>query len=58
MMRVLIVDDHALVRAGIALLLGHQDDMEPVGQAGTAAEAIKLARHHPVGRHDARRRGS
>ena len=36
MMRVLIVDDHALVRAGIALLLGHQDDMEPVGQAGTA----------------------
>jgi hypothetical protein len=26
------------------LLLGHQDDMEPVGQAGTAAEAIKLAR--------------
>jgi two-component system response regulator NreC len=44
MMRVLIVDDHALVRAGIALLLGHQDDMEPVGQAGTAAEAVKLAR--------------
>ena len=44
MMRVLIVDDHALVRAGIDLLLGHQDDMEPVGQAGTAAEAIKLAR--------------
>ena len=43
MMRVLIVDDHALVRAGIALLVGHQDDMEPVGQAGTAAEAIKLA---------------
>ena len=32
--RVLIVDDHSLVRAGISLLLGHQDDMEPVGQAG------------------------
>lgn len=42
-MRVLIVDDHSLVRTGIALLIGHQDDMEPVGQAGTAAEAIKLA---------------
>ena len=43
MMRVLIVDDHSLVRAGIALLIGGQEDMEPVGQAGTAAEAIKLA---------------
>lgn len=43
MMRILIVDDHSLVRAGIALLIGHQDDMEPVGQAGTAAEAIELA---------------
>ena len=43
MMRVLIVDDHSLVRAGIALLIGGQDDMEPVGQAGTAAEAIRLA---------------
>jgi DNA-binding NarL/FixJ family response regulator len=42
-MRVLIVDDHSLVRAGIALLIGGQEDMEPVGQAGTAAEAIKLA---------------
>ena len=43
MMRILIVDDHSLVRAGIALLIGHQDDMEPVGQAGTAADAIELA---------------
>jgi DNA-binding NarL/FixJ family response regulator len=43
MMRVLVVDDHPLVRAGISLLLGHQDDMEAVGEAGTAAEAIELA---------------
>jgi DNA-binding NarL/FixJ family response regulator len=42
--RVLIVDDHALVRAGIALLLEHQDDMTPVGEAGTAAEAVAMAR--------------
>ena len=42
MNRVLVVDDHSLVRAGISLLLEHQDDMEPVGQAGTAAEAIRL----------------
>jgi len=40
--RVLVVDDHSLVRAGISLLLEHQDDMEPVGQAGTAAEAVRL----------------
>ena len=38
----LVVDDHSLVRAGISLLLEHQDDMEPVGQAGTAAEAVSL----------------
>lgn len=44
MNRVLIVDDHSLVRAGIALLLDHQDDMTPVGQAGTAAEAVALAK--------------
>jgi DNA-binding NarL/FixJ family response regulator len=44
MNRVLIVDDHSLVRAGIALLLEHQDDMTPVGQAGTAAEAVAMAR--------------
>jgi DNA-binding NarL/FixJ family response regulator len=42
--RVLIVDDHSLVRAGIALLLEHQDDMTAVGQAGTAADAVAMAR--------------
>jgi len=40
--RVLVVDDHSLVRAGISLPLEHQEDMEPVGQAGTAAEAVRL----------------
>jgi DNA-binding NarL/FixJ family response regulator len=40
--RILVVDDHSLVRSGISLLLEHQDDMEPVGQAGTAAEAVRL----------------
>ena len=34
--RVLIVDDHAVVRAGLALLLNAQEDFEPVGEAGTA----------------------
>jgi len=38
--RVLIVDDHAVVRAGLRLLLDAQDDIETVGEAGDAREAI------------------
>jgi len=42
--RVLIVDDHAVVRAGIRLLLEAEDGLEPVGEAGTAQEAVFQAR--------------
>jgi DNA-binding NarL/FixJ family response regulator len=42
--RVLIVDDHAVVRAGLKLLLDAEDDLEAVGEAGTAREAIFEAR--------------
>ena len=42
--RVLIVDDHAVVRAGLKLLLEAEDDLEAVGEAGTAREAIFEAR--------------
>jgi DNA-binding NarL/FixJ family response regulator len=42
--RVLIVDDHAVVRAGLKLLLDAQDDLEAVGEAGTAKDAIFQAR--------------
>jgi two-component system response regulator NreC len=42
--RVLIVDDHAVVRAGLTLLLNAEDDIEAVGEAGTAREAIFQAR--------------
>jgi two-component system response regulator NreC len=42
--RVLIVDDHAVVRAGLKLLLDAQDDLEPVGEAGNARDAIFEAR--------------
>ena len=42
--RVLIVDDHAVVRAGLKLLLEAEDDLEPVGEAGTGREAIFQAR--------------
>jgi len=42
--RVLIVDDHAVVRSGIRLLLAQEEDIEPVGEAGTGKEAIFQAR--------------
>jgi two-component system response regulator NreC len=42
--RVLVVDDHAVVRSGISLLLAQEPDMEPVGEASTGREAIFEAR--------------
>ena len=42
--RVLIVDDHAVVRAGLALLLNAEKDLEAVGEAGSAREAVFEAR--------------
>jgi DNA-binding NarL/FixJ family response regulator len=41
--RVLIVDDHAIVRTGLSQLLGTADDLELVGAAGSGAEAVTLA---------------
>jgi DNA-binding NarL/FixJ family response regulator len=42
--RVVIVDDHAVLRAGLEQLLTGQSDLEVVGSAGSGAEAIELAR--------------
>ena len=42
--RVLIVDDHAVVRAGLTLLVDAADDLEAVGEAGSAREALFEAR--------------
>jgi two-component system response regulator NreC len=42
--RVLIVDDHAVVRSGLALLVNAEDDLEVVAEAGSAREAIFEAR--------------
>jgi len=42
--RVLIVDDHAVVRSGLKLVLEAEDGLEPVGEAGTARDAIFEAR--------------
>ena len=40
--RVLLVDDHDIVRLGLMALLKNQPDMEVAGEAGTASEGIKL----------------
>ena len=44
MIRVLLVDDQALVRAGFRSLLEDEDDVEVVGEAGDGARAVELAR--------------
>jgi DNA-binding NarL/FixJ family response regulator len=42
--RVLIVDDHAVVRSGLRLLLEGEEGIEPVGEAGNARDAVFEAR--------------
>ena len=39
--RILLVDDHAIVRLGLTTLLNDQTDMEVIGEASTAGEAVK-----------------
>ena len=46
MIRVLLADDQALVRAGFRALLDAQDDIEVVGEAADGDEAFDLARRH------------
>lgn len=40
---ILLVDDHDIVRLGLMTLLNDQPDMEVIGEASTAAEAVKAA---------------
>jgi two-component system response regulator NreC len=42
--RAVVVDDHAVVRSGIKLLLEREEDIEVVGEAGNAKDAIFRAR--------------
>ena len=42
--RVLLVDDHELVRQGIAAMLAKADDLQIVGEARTGREAVEYAR--------------
>ena len=44
MISVVLVDDHAVVRSGIRLLLNGQDDIEVIGEAGNGHDAIFRAR--------------
>jgi DNA-binding NarL/FixJ family response regulator len=44
MIRVLVTDDHTILRTGVAALLEHEDDMTAVGEASTADEAVIKAR--------------
>ena len=40
--RVLLIDDHALVRAGIRALIGHLEEVEVAGEAAGGREALRL----------------
>lgn len=42
--RVVLVDDHAVVRSGLAQLLGGAGDIDVVGQAGDGAEGVEVVR--------------
>ena len=44
MIKVVLVDDHAVVRSGLRLLLDAEDDIEVVGEAGNAKDAVLRAR--------------
>jgi len=41
--RILLVDDHPLMRRGLRDLLEMEDDLQPVGEAGNGEDALRLA---------------
>ena len=51
MIRLVIADDQAVVRAGLSVILGAEEDIEVVGEAADGAEAIALARELRDRRH-------
>ena len=46
--RILLADDHALVRRGVRLILDSEPDLQVVAEAGDGREAIEVARRIPV----------
>ncbi len=48
MIRIVLADDHAVVRSGLRHVLGAVEDMEVVAEAGDVEEAVRKVRgHHP-----------
>ncbi|HEX9084359.1 MAG TPA: response regulator transcription factor [Gemmatimonadaceae bacterium] len=48
MARIVIADDHAIVRRGLSQILTDADDLRLVGEAGTGAELFDVLRSRPV----------
>jgi DNA-binding NarL/FixJ family response regulator len=46
--RILLADDHALVRQGVRLILDNEPDLRVVAEASDGAEAVMLTRRHQV----------
>ncbi|HPB95788.1 MAG TPA: response regulator transcription factor [Polyangiaceae bacterium] len=46
MIRILVVDDHTMVRAGLCRLLDNEPDIQVVDQSGSGREAVQLCREH------------
>ena len=46
--RILLADDHALVRRGVRLILESEPDLTVIAEAGDGAEAVALARTHEI----------
>jgi DNA-binding NarL/FixJ family response regulator len=45
LVRILVVDDHPMLRAGIAALLANEPDFQMVGEAGDGPSALSMFRH-------------
>ncbi len=48
MIRILITDDHALIREGLRKVFKREEDIEVVAEAKTAAEAVACVREHQI----------
>jgi DNA-binding NarL/FixJ family response regulator len=48
MIKIMLVDDHAVFRKALSFVLAHQDDMEVVSQAGTLRDARETLHEHAV----------
>ena len=44
--KLLLVDDHTVIRSGLRMLLDNEDDVEIIAEAGTAKEALEKAVEH------------